>query len=64
MITDERVVQRWTKTGLLDKVATSNLVKVARRLDEAAERALLEIKHINAIEDEIVKMRKEGLFGV
>lgn len=61
-MTDERLVQRWGGTGLLDRVATKDVVVVAKRLDEAAGRALTGA-NVNAIEEEVLRMRAEGLFG-
>jgi len=61
-MTDERLVQRWGGTGLLDRVATKDVVAVAKRLDEAAGRALTGA-NVNAIEEEVLRMRAEGLFG-
>ncbi len=47
---------------MLDRVASKNLVKVACRLNAAAARAT-ESNDSTLIEQEIIRMRKEGLFG-
>ncbi len=64
-MTDEQVVKRWAVTGLLVNVAPENLVTVARRLDAAADLSVSVgvVKDLDFIEDEILKIRAEGLFG-
>lgn len=47
---------------MLNAAKPEDHARIARRLNEAAERAIA-VKDSKAIEDEIVRMRGEGLFG-
>lgn len=69
----DRLIEKWSKTGLLLKVKLENLETVVARL-EAKAQAVIDISRLfpkseqskeayDLFEQEIIKMRDEGLFG-
>ena len=56
------LVKKWSCTGLLREVKDVHLFTVVIRLERAAKRAL-KTKDGKPLEDEILRMRAEGLFN-
>jgi len=59
---DNELVKKWAVTGLLRFVKPEELSYVAVRLEMAAQ-AALQFNDKDYLEQEIVSMRKQGLFG-
>jgi len=59
---DADLIRRWSCTGLLRGVTIENAVIISRRLQIAADKATT-IGDSMCVDDEISKLRGEGLFG-
>lgn len=61
------LIEKWAKTGLLKFVKPEHIADVVERLEDAAQLTLLsaasDLERVNVIEQEIIKLRDEGLFG-
>jgi hypothetical protein len=55
------LVAKWSVTGLLRTVADENIVEVVTRLERAAKKAF-KTTDGKPLEEEILRMRGEGLF--